>query len=106
MKKDYKKGLNVMKQKSTWKQVGAVALGTFGGSLLASVGNRLTKNTNFKPLQYATGTALSGAGAVAAFTFAQNNIGIGAATVACLQGLNTVTTLLSGQTFAEITAPK
>ena len=99
-----KSGFRAIKQKETWRQVGAIA----GGTMLASVGvilsNKLVDyvSTN-QTLRYGAGTVAAGAIAVLCFGMKWENVGYGAASTTAVQAVNTATSLITGKSLMQLT---
>ena len=83
------------------EEVGALAGGSFLGSVAVMLTNKLTKNSS-RVLQYGTGTISSGAVAVVALGMGYENVGMGSAMVSAGQALNTATSLFLDKSIAEI----
>jgi hypothetical protein len=100
-----KSGFSTIKQKETWKRVGAIA----GGTMLASVGVVLSNKlvgyvSSDRTFQYVAGTLSSGAVAMLCFGMKWDNAGYGAASTAAVQAINTATALVTGKSLTELTA--
>ena len=101
IKRNIDAGFNVIKQKNTWKKVGALACGSLLGSVAVMLTNKLTSKSS-RVLQYGTGTVSSGTVAVIALGMGYEHIGMGSAMVSAGQALNTTTSLLLDKSIAEI----
>ena len=98
-----KSGLKTIKQKETWKRVGAIA----GGTMLASIGviisNKLIDYVSEElSLRFASETVAAGAVAMLCFGMGWDNVGYGAASTTAVQAINTATTLVTGQSLVQL----
>ena len=94
-------GFREIKQRDTWKKVGALACGNLLGSVGVMLTNKLTKNSS-KVLKNGAGTISSGMVAVISFGLKHENLGMGSAMVSAGQALNTATSLLFDKSISEI----
>ena len=95
-------GGKAIKQKDTWKKVGAIACGTMLASVGVAVSNRVVGLvTTNRTARYAGGSVAAGFVSMICFGVNWNYVGFGAASTTAIQVLNTAFSATVGKSLAE-----
>jgi hypothetical protein len=100
-----KKGKNALKSKETLKRVVYLAGGSLLGQVAVGITNKIASSlldNKSQKIQYALGTASSGAVTMAMLGLGQTDLGFGSAMVTANQLINTASTLATGKNLTQL----